>query len=551
MLEGIEKDIIGVLSRLESLNYQWSLMTWQVYNYLPITMGNRQSLLKAYGDLYRDDELYEKVLQGIPVGINRLLKKLFTCARFYLREQVTDWYGELTRLYTGFRYTDGHDELTGNDIKIGLLDPSRKKRENCFRARQQRGEKLAGLLINYIPKLNKCSKEKGFTGFTEYRCFDNEVSREQVNVLLEEIKGIPMLIKNVDPVDLPITIKKLEAMTTSKLEVNFRKKMGLLCELTPSILKKELEGLKYYLDRELVSRRAKTNKLQEFVVGSKLKALEGLKRVKEARKKHLTTNKVVETAFCMPVRIPDDIRIRLPGDHRTLDGGVKGYGDLKTLFHETGHGLHFGSMIQPGPGGLYHVTEPGCFKEAMAKFFELYFFHELVERHEGVDISGFKLASLMRLKHHAIMVDTLFTLAERTEELVEEKGRKLTTGVQAREITVQSLKETTKGFPGIYSEYMDCQEERVNPRSWLGMASACEDPYYYLEYFLSSFTAYQLYNSYRETVKKNEKERDKWFKFFKKYLLYPANQVLWTDRVSNFLTNLDLNDSSFKLSTDW
>ena len=68
----------------------------------------------------------------------------------------------------------------------------------------------------------------------------------------------------------------------------------------------------------------------------------------------------IQSAFCLPINVPDDIRILVNIDD--------GYSSYRILFHEFGHALHFSYIEQP------HYTlrgsPAGCFAEAMASINE-------------------------------------------------------------------------------------------------------------------------------------------------------------------------------------
>ncbi|MFW9991211.1 MAG: hypothetical protein ACFFD4_04050 [Candidatus Odinarchaeota archaeon] len=254
-----------------------------------------------------------------------------------------------------FRFKDGEQTLTGSSVKRGLLNRSRTLRENFFCLRHQRGEKLAALLVLWLPVIDREAKASGFADYLELRCFENEMSREQVSSLLASVKNLSTPFKRgVDPVDVSYRIKQLESLTATPLiGLNPGGALKLLGKLVPEVFKEEFKSLRFYW-------------------GVPLKRLTRYKGyfIKKSGKQ---PRRSVETAFCLPVQIPGDIRIQLPDRFKPVNGLDAGYSGLKTLFHEIGHGLHFASMVNGGPGDIYHVTEPNCFKEAAAKLIFAFF----------------------------------------------------------------------------------------------------------------------------------------------------------------------------------
>lgn len=108
----------------------------------------------------------------------------------------------------------------------------------------------------------------------------------------------------------------------------------------------------------------------------------------------------IESAFCFPINVPDDIRILANIDD--------GYSSYRTMFHEVGHALHASYIDQP----YYALRDSpdGCVAEAMALINEALLHQpEWLIRYIGVPDSI--LSPILELIHDSRIIGLRFALA--------------------------------------------------------------------------------------------------------------------------------------------
>ncbi|MHA1168520.1 MAG: hypothetical protein ACTSRU_11905 [Candidatus Hodarchaeales archaeon] len=488
------------LQRLLSLHAKSSKLIWEQQNHLKVTI-DEQELDLSYRALFNDELLFIKIINSE----DTLWKQAFILGKLYMTREMVQWEKSLLDLFLDFKFLDDEGQsFSGMDIKIGMLNPSRAVRKRFFELKQLRGRELIDIFNKSYPSIDTKAVEQGFNGYLECRCLDNGISESQLKELLDKVEKMPFPLETgIAPVDLAFYIRIYDQMTAKALpDISTSEVLDLIRESIPECFRDEFSRIKYYTR---VQKQKSTRTRKQTILTAIESVFFRLKKELPAIKiNEITSQNNVETAFCMPFKIPDDIRIR-------LSDSKQDFSNYKTIFHETGHGLHFTSMVNTGNGNIYTITEPHCFMEAMAKFFELFFFDSFVKTYNSeATITGFKIASLIRLKHYASLVKIILLLVEKFKV-----SNSMTTAIA----------EVTSLYPGIYSAYMNTEKSIVPPECWVGFLGAVQDPFYYIEYMLSYFIAYRLYASYesRKGTKKLE-----WFKYMKYNLFYPANHISWT-----------------------
>ncbi len=149
----------------------------------------------------------------------------------------------------------------------------------------------------------------------------------------------------------------------------------------------------------------------------------------------------IQSAFCFPIDVPDDIRILANIDD--------GYSSYRILFHELGHALHLSYIDQPHY--MLRESPAGCFAEAMASINAAILHQpEWLIKYSGVPDSI--LSPSLNLMHDARIVSLRFALvnvyferelyrtdAENPTELYWDMYERFTSGARHDDVALWAL----------------------------------------------------------------------------------------------------------------
>jgi peptidyl-dipeptidase A len=266
------------------------------------------------------------------------------------------------------------EKRTGNYFRRLMREESdRERRRRAWYANTLIGSDIAPKLRKLIKKRNRLARECDADDFYEFQLsamgmtVDNlfmvlgkldSLTRKPYLQILQKRK-IKLGLEAVEPWDFPYISDTLALAFDS-----YFKKDSLM-----SVLNRTMTGLGYDMDNlslqyDLEPRPGK-----------------------------------IQSAFCFPIKVPDDIRILANIDD--------GYSSYRTLFHELGHALHFSYIDQP-----YYTlrgSPAGCFAEAMASINEAILHQrEWLMNYSGVPDSI--LSPILDLMHDARIAGLRFAL---------------------------------------------------------------------------------------------------------------------------------------------
>jgi len=210
-------------------------------------------------------------------------------------------------------------------------------------------------------------------------------------------------------------------------------------------------------------------------------------------------------AFCMPVHIPDDIRV--------LVNMADGYASCSDFFHEVGHALHFSYIDQP-----YYILRASpseCFSEAMAAINEnMLRWPEWLSKYAGIPDSLVK-AAVFHLKDSEI-ISLRYDLAHVCFE---------------RELYRTDAERPTELYWDIMSRFTLCGQH-LDSDSWASIHHFTNNPVYLQNYILGNLIAAQTL-SYLERTNGSVIGNKKTAEFLIDNYFKPGASKDWSDLVQD------------------
>ncbi len=351
--------------------------------------------------------------------LNRIARLIYIKILTEQNRYMADTYrlkSSIMETFINYRAEFEGEKRTGNYFRRLMREESdRERRRRAWYANTLIGSDIAPKLRKLIKKRNRLARECDADDFYEFQLSSMGMTVENLFTVLDKLDAItrePYLkilqeskiklgVDTVEPWDLAYISDTLALVFDS-----YFKKDSLM-----SVLNRTMTGLGYDMDNlslqyDLERRPGK-----------------------------------IQSAFCFPIKVPDDIRILA-----NIDDGYLSY---RTLFHEFGHALHYSYIDQP-----YYTlrgSPAGCFAEAMASINAAILHQpEWLKKYSGVPDSN--LSPILDLMHDARIAGLRFALvnvyferelyrtdAENPTELYWDIYERFTSGARQDDVALWAL----------------------------------------------------------------------------------------------------------------